>query len=164
MIYPMKEQLSYSSKKYCEMAEAHQTVKLAGICPPKNNNPGKQKPVNNNETPVKYCHNYNESGECRFGASCIYSRAKDPNHTTREPRAKITLEAKSHPPNQVGKDHRSPNGGEKFKGGYKGKNPKVKFNKVKQKYQHLQFLPSNHGLTSTKNPSSLPMNSSIRYQ
>ena len=95
------------------MSESNQTVKMAGIFNLKANNKSK----NNNDTvtaSIKYCYNFNESGECRFGASCIYSHAKDPNHTTREPRAKITLEAKSHPPNQVGKDHRSPNGGEKF--------------------------------------------------
>ena len=102
------------------MAEAHQIVKLAGIYPPKNNNAGKQKPANNNE-PIKYCYNFNESGECRFGASCIYSHAKDPNHTTREPRAKTIPENKSHPPNQVGKDHRSPNVYEKVKEVTKGR-------------------------------------------
>ena len=99
------------------MSEGDQTIKLAGMYPPKNNNAGKQKPVNNNDIQTKYCYNFNESGECRFGTSCIYSHAKDPNHVTREPRAKPMLEAKSNPPNQVGKDHRSPNGGEKFRRG-----------------------------------------------
>ena len=32
--------------------------------------------------------------------------------------------------NQFGKDHRTPNGGEKFHGGYKGKSPRVKFKKA----------------------------------
>ena len=109
-----------------EMSESNQTVKMAAVLPLKSN---KMKAINN-ESQVKYCYNFNESGDCRFGASCIYSHAKDPNHITREPRAKTTPEAKSHPPNQVGKDHRSPSGSEKFRGGYKGKSPRVKFNKA----------------------------------
>ena len=114
-------------KVNCEMSEANQVVKLAGVYHPKNNNAGKQKPANNtnNPTPIKFCYNFNESGECRFGSSCIYSHARDPNHTTREPRVKPIPEPKSHPPNPVSKDNRTPNGGEKYRGGYKGKNPKV---------------------------------------
>ena len=53
---------------------------MAGMYPPKNNNSGKQKPGNSDNT-IKYCYNFNESGACRFGASCIYSHTKDPNHT-----------------------------------------------------------------------------------
>ena len=47
-----------------------------------------------------------------------------------EPRVKVPPVNKFSLPNQVGKEHRTPNGGERFKGGYKGKNPRVKFNKA----------------------------------
>ena len=49
------------------------------------------------------------------------------------------LEAKSNPPNQVGKDHRSPNGGEKFRRGYLGKNPRVRFNKANSVDENTSF-------------------------
>ena len=143
-------------KVNCEMAEAHQTVKMAGMYPPKNNNAGKSKPANNNDQ-IKYCYNFNESGECRFGASCIYSHSKDPNHVTREPRAKAIPENKSHPPNQVGKVHRTPNGGEKFKGGYKGKSPRVKFNKASSSEENTSFktMNVNNETILNQSPSSL---------
>ena len=149
-----------------EMSESNQTVKMAPVLPPTFN----KTKANNNETQIKYCYNFNESEECRFGASCIYSHAKDPNHTTREPRAKSTHEAKSHPPNQVGRDHRSPNGGEKFKGGCKGRSPKVKSNKASSLDDSASLktmIISNenildqstsslhHGITSIKNRSPL---------
>lgn len=119
-----------------EMSDKNQTVKLAGIFPPRNNkqiNPSKNI---NSKTPsspdqIKYCYNFNESGECRFGASCIYSHNKDPNHVTREPREKpYNPDTSQTPAKHINKTHRTPNGGEKFKGGYKGKSPKVKFNKA----------------------------------
>ena len=93
--------------------------------PPKNNNAGKK--PGNSDNPIKYCYNFNESGECRFGASCIYSHNRDPNHVTREPREKPSNHNTSKTPSKpVDKSNRTPNGGERFKGGYKGKNPKVK--------------------------------------
>ena len=109
-----------------EMSDTNQTVKMAGMYSPKSN---KQTTNSNDISKIKYCYNFNESGECRFGASCIYSHDKDPNHVTREPRPKKTEIKPSHP-NQVGKDHRTPNGGEKFHGGYKSKSNKVKFKKT----------------------------------
>ena len=130
MVQSLCNDLSYERtidlliKVNCEMSEGDQTVKLAGMHQPKSNISGKQKPGNSDNT-IKYCYNFNESGECRFGASCIYSHSKDPNHLTREPRSK-PIPDKSQPPNPVGKLHRSPNGGEKFRGGYKGKSPRVK--------------------------------------
>ena len=92
------------------MADNDQTVKLAGMYSPKNNNAGEQKPVINGDTPIKYCCNFDESGGCRFGASCIYSHAKDPNHTTREPRVKPISKPPSQPPIPVSRDNRTPNG------------------------------------------------------
>ena len=113
-----------------EMSDSNQIVKMAGVFPPKFNN--KTKANNNNPNDqIKYCYNYNESGNCRFGASCIYSHAKDPNHTTRKPRERPSNPDTSKTPiNHVDKTNRAPNGGEKFKGGYKGKTPRVKFNKA----------------------------------
>ena len=136
-----------------EMSESNQTVKMAAMIPPQSN----KTKANNNETQIKYCYNFNESGECRFGASCIYSHAKDPNHVTREPRAKTIPENKSHPPNQVGKVHRSPNGGEKFKGGYKGKSPRVKFNKASSSEENTSFksMNVNNETILNQSPSSL---------
>ena len=112
-----------------EMADSDQTVKLAGIYSSKNNNASKQKPVINGDTPIKNCYNFNESGECRFGASCIYSHAKDPDHTTREPRVKPISKPSSHPPIPVNRDNKAPSGGEKYRGGYKSK-PKARFNMI----------------------------------
>ena len=82
-----------------EMSESNQTVKMAGMYPPKNNNQGKKPGITSPTTPIKYCYNFNESGECRFGASCIYSHSKDPNHETREPKEKPALETSKFPPN-----------------------------------------------------------------
>ena len=161
MVQSLCNDLSYERtidlliKVNCEMSEGDQTIKLAGMHPPKSNNSGKQKP-GNSDNPIKYCYNFNESGECRFGASCIYSHSKDPNHLTREPRSK-PLPDKSQPPNPVGKLHRSPNGGEKFKGGYKGKNPRVKFNKVNSSDDNASFksITVNNIDEESKSPSSL---------
>ena len=135
-----------------EMSESNQTVKMAAMIPPKSN----KTKANNNETQIKYCYNFNESGECRFGASCIYSHSKDPNHLTREPRSK-PIPDKSQPPNPVGKLHRSPNGGEKFKGGYKGKSPIVRFNKASSSEENTSFKSMNVNNESIINqsPSSL---------
>ena len=137
------------------MSEGDQTIKLAGMYPPKNNNAGKQKPVTNNDIPIKYCYNFNESGECRFGASCIYSHARDPNHTTREPRAKPVPEP-HHPPNPVGKDTRTPNGVEKIRRGYLGKNPRVRFHKANSIDGNTSFkslIVSNESLENTSSSS-----------
>ena len=111
-----------------EMSESNQTVKMAGVFTSKSI---KISPSNNITDPIKYCYNFNESGECRFGASCIYSHNKDPNHVTREPRDKpINNDTSKFSPKHVNKSNITPTGGEKFEGGYKRKNPKVKFNKV----------------------------------
>ena len=148
-----------------EMSDKNQTVKMAGIFSPRNNKPISQSSNKTASSPdqIKYCYNFNESGECRFGASCIYSHSKDPNHVTREPSEKQKLEAKPSPPHQVSKINRTtPNGGEKFKGGYKGKNPRVKFNKVNSSDDNASFKSitvNNIGESSKSQSSLLPFES-----
>ena len=96
---------------------------------------------------------------------------------TRESREKpANNDTSKFPPKPVNKSNRTPNGAEKFKGGYKGKNPKVKFNKVNLVNDNTSFKSltvSNEGqaeistssiLASTENPSSLGTNLSIKSQ
>ena len=142
-----------------EMSDKNQTVKMAGVFTPKTS-----KKANSMETPIKYCYNFNESGECRFGASCIYSHNKDPNHVTREPREKPSYPDSSSkiPPKHVNKSDRTPNGGEKFKGGYKGKTSKVKFNKIKTSDDNASFKSitiNNEGHESEHKSSPTPFES-----
>ena len=112
-------------KVNCEMSQSNQTVKMAGMYPPKNNNPGKKPGITTPTTPIKYCYNFNESGECKFGTSCIYSHLKDPNHVTREPRQKPISKPTSQPSKPVSRDDRTPNGGESYKVSYKNNDIKM---------------------------------------
>ena len=114
----------------CQMSDIDQTVKMAAVFSPRNN---KQKANNiKPNEPIKYCCNYNQTSECRFGSSCIYSHEKDANHTTREPRVKVAFSESpnSKQSNPINKSNRTPNNGENFRGGYQGKNPTVKLNKA----------------------------------
>ena len=114
-----------------EMSDKNKTVKMAGMFTPRAENQSSNKKSATPTNQIKYCYNFNESGECRFGASCIYSHNRDPNHVTWEPREKhFNLNTSKTPQKYVNKSNRTPNGGEKFNAGYKGKNAKVKFNKV----------------------------------
>ena len=139
-----------------EMSESNQTVKMAGIYNPKANNKSDNKNVTVT-TPTKYCYNFNESGQCRFGASCVYSHERDPNHVTREPREKPSNHDTSKTPSKpVDKSNRTPSVGERFKGGYKGKNPKVKFNKANtiDDNASLKTMTVNNERLSSQKPSS----------
>ena len=44
-----------------EMSESNQTVKMAGVFPPRANNKPKTNNSNTPNDPIKYCYNYNES-------------------------------------------------------------------------------------------------------
>ena len=122
-----------------EMSDKKQTVKMAGILPPRSNKPNNNNKTSSSPDQIKYCYNYNESGECRFGASCIYSHMTDPNHVTREPREKPTKDNTHQSlPKHVNRSNRTSNGEEKFRVHLRARLPKL--DSIRQTNQMIVHL------------------------
>lgn len=126
-----------------EVGDRDQVVKLANVHQIRHNNNNNSQNnnfnshqknnsnTNENKKQIKYCFNWNESGECQFGTSCRYEHIKDPNHLTRERRAppqyQKATEKESTP---VTKSCRTNDSSNIKKSRYKGKNPRPQLNQL----------------------------------